>query len=460
VGGTGGGVDGTGQGGRGGDGYLRVEDFDDTVTPAALSGFTDPPATEANVGRQLGLPQGVGQSLFYEAEVVNPEWDSVTIRYVADTNDDDVPEDYAWSFTGTGADGGVPSKLDPPVRVDFNANGVNEDGFFDAEAVDESFYPPCDLVSGRAGLAWDQAADVLLFAPGEDCTRIHRLDPATLAPVAAGAQFILLPVIPSTGTSKLDIVSLAVDSLGGEIFLLERVTRRVHVIDLLTGDYKRRISVPLDLQGPIAYDPAGDLLLMVDNRGDRILAFEPRDASATDPGTTDWAPPAAVNQFGLSRDGLALPIHLVGLAVDVAGSTLWCSDGMAGTLLQVDYSPGTEGDSLSGVHGFAPLAFNGAGVLPSALAYDGGSLFLVHATDPLDSRLQALSPAAVSLVGADLVLAGFGTTLPEAVRSIGDGDKFLRFRLVIDGAYDASDGTQFRGVRIDSIEFTYENKAF
>ncbi len=460
VGGAGGGVAGTGQGGAGGDGFLRMENFDDTITVADLAGFTQPAAAELNVGRQLGQPQGVGQSVFYEALVVNPEWDQVVIGYVADTDQDDVAESFAWSFLDSGPDGGVAGKLDPPVRVVFDTTGVNDDGFFDGTDVDTSFYPPCDLVSGRAGLAHDAATDVVLYAPGEDCTRIHRLDPATLAPTVNGSAFIPLPLIPDSGTSLLDVVSLAVDSTGGELFLLERRTRRVHVLDLTTGDYLRRIQLPLDLQGPMAYDPAGDLLVLADNLGERVATFEPRDALATDPGTTDWAPLAPLDQFPLSRDGVTLPLHLVGLALDSAGSTLWCADGMAGTLFQVSYAPGSQGESLTGVHGFSQLTSGGAGVVPSAVAYDGSSLFLVHATDPADSRVQAIDPASVSLAGADLALAAFGTTLPEPVRSIADGDKFLRFRLVLDGTYDASDGTAFRGVRVESIEFVYENKAF
>jgi hypothetical protein len=210
----------------------------------------------------------------------------------------------------------------------------------------------------------------------------------------------------------------------------------------------------------MTYDPAGDVLLLADNQGERVTAFEPRDASAASPSTTDWSPLAPVDQFPLSRDGVTLELHLVGMALDPSGASLWCTDGTAGTLMQASYLPGSEGESLTGVHAFARLTSGGAGVVPSALAFDGADLYLVHATDPADGRVQALDPATVSLAGADLPLAGFGTLLPEPARSIADGDKFLRFRLVLDGAHDASDGTQFRGVRVESIEFTYENKAF
>ena len=272
AGGTGGGVVGTGQGGAGGTGFARFEDFDDTVNLESLAGIVTPAAAEDNIGRQLGLPQGLGQSLFYMAPVVNPEWDLVQVAYVADTDDDDVAEACSWGFDDTGADGGAQGFLDPPVHLTFNSVPTDESGFFDNSKVNNSFYEACDLVSARAGLAFDAVHGVLLYAPGEVCSRVHRLDPVTLAPTTLGPSIILLPTIPSAATNVIDIVSLGVDTVHSELFLLERVTRRVHVLDLDTGDFKRTITLPLDLQGAMTYDATDDLLLFADNAADRIVS--------------------------------------------------------------------------------------------------------------------------------------------------------------------------------------------
>jgi hypothetical protein len=457
-GGTGGSVAGTGQGGAGGAGFVRVENFDDTLTPALVASFTQPPAELENLGRQLGLPQGVGQSTFYQAAVVNPEWTGVTLKYLADTNDDDVLEPCSWSFDDHGAAGGVQGFLDPPVSVSFNTNDTDDDGFFDGTGVQTGFYPASDLVSARTGLAWDSAGGVLLYSVGEDCGRIHRLDPLTLLPVSSGPKTILVPTIPVTGTDEIDVVSLAVSAVPHELFLLERNTHRVHVIDPDTGSFLRTITLPLDLQGAMTYDPGSDQLLLADDSASRILGFLPRDAAATTPATTDYAPTAPASQFQLERDGTSLDVHLVGLAVDTATPALWCSDAQSRTLFRVSLGA-NKGESLSGVDGFAPLTSGGLGAIPSGLAFDGINLYLVHATNPSDSRVQSLLPSAVSKFGAPLNLASFGTKLPEEPRAIGDGDIFLRFRVIIDGVHEAA-GTSFRTVRVDEVTFTYVNDAF
>ena len=92
----------------------------------------------------------------------------------------------------------------------------------------------------------------------------------------------------------------------------------------------------------------------------------------------------------------------------------------------------------------------GENVVPSALALNGTTLYMIHATDPADARVGDIATAAVSLVGADLVLADFGVLLPEIPRSIADGDPFLRFRVLIDGVHEA-DGTSFSQVRAEQI---------
>jgi hypothetical protein len=189
------------------------------------------------------------------------------------------------------------------------------------------------------------------------------------------------------------------------------------------------------------------------------VSFLPRDPAATDPAGTDYAPLEPVTQFKLSRDGQTLQIHLVGLAHDAAGASLWCTDGMSGTLFQVSLAPGFEGQSVSGSQRFSPLGFAGDGVVPSAVALNGSQLYLLHATEPADTRVQALATSAVSLTGAQLVLTGFGTLMPEKARSIADSEPFIRFRLSLDGVHDA-DGVSFRKVRAESVEFQIENQSF
>jgi hypothetical protein len=135
-------------------------------------------------------------------------------------------------------------------------------------------------------------------------------------------------------------------------------------------------------------------------------------------------------------------------------------DAFAGSVIQIDMSPGNEGTSVSGVHAFAPLQ-DGAGdrVLPSSIALDGTSLFLIHAVDPLDCRIQAIDPGTISLFGAPLTLTSFGTLLPAGARSAVDGELFLRFRVQLTGQPE-SEPTPFDQVRVNDVQLTYENKPF
>ena len=459
-GGEGGGLASFGKGGSGGAGYIRIESFDDDLVPENLANVTFPQVDESNFGRLLGVPQGIGQSLFFETGVLNPAWTDLTVDYVADTNDDDIPEAFTWSVDDTGIDPGVQGFDDPPFRIGFNTAPFGPTGFIDDAQASDSFYPAADLFSARTGLAWDSSSDVVLYAVGEGCSQIHRLDPATLATVASGPPAILLPTIPSVGEAKLNVVSLAVDQINAEIFLLERVTRRVHVIDLATAAFKRTITLPLDLQGAMTYLPAPlDLLVFADDTSDRLVTFAPRDAAAALPQTTDYAPLLPVSQFIVSRDGVPFDIQLVGMAWDNAAQKLWCSDSNQGLLFEVNFASGFEGTSVTGSERLSKLTSGGDGVLPSGIAFKPGSLYLVHATDVADTRIQALPPASVSLTGADLALSTFGVLLPEGARSIADGDVFLRFRISIDGLHDV-DGVSFRNVRIDAIDLTYANEAF
>jgi hypothetical protein len=469
LGGPGGGEATAGQGGAGGGGFIRLEDFHDALLPAAFFQTTSPPVSALNLGRMFGDPQGIGQSLFYTAMVLNPEWREVTVTYLADTDDDGITEEFEWSFAETGATSVPPGLLDPPFEILFNSVGFNDAGFLDSAAVDAVFLPVSDLVSGRTGLAWDATTGVLLHCVGRSVHRIHRLDPATLAPTFDGAQSIELPTIPSAASDVIDVVSLATGGPDAELFLLERSTSRVHVLDLATGQFRRTIVLPIQLDGAMTYlPPPLDLLLLADNRADRLVTFERLDPDTLSL-TQDYAPLVPVSQFEISRDGVMQDLQLVGMAYDASSERLWCTDALANRVFQADLSAGNEGLSQTGSESFSTLLFDldpGAApepvpIIPSAVAFDGTDLFLVHAVDPTDGRVRRLARTDVDAagVGADTVLADFGTLLPEAPFSMDDGRIFLRFRIRLDGSKDAG-ATSFRKVRIDTIELTYDNEPF
>jgi hypothetical protein len=465
-GGEGGGDSNKGKGGRGGAGYIRLESFSDMLGPADLATVSVTPVDESNFGRFLGTPAGVGQSTFYESLFVNPEYDAITIEYLADTDGDTIQEALQWSFTDTGVGGGPDGFDDPPVRVLFNSVRSNDIGFIDSARLTDRFFEAADLVSGRAGLVYDDLSDVVLYSPGKDSTQLHRLDPVTLAPVLTGPPKIIFPAFPGTADPAIDIISMAVDTIASppELFLFERVTSKVHVIGLTTGVYHRTLTLPLDVGGAMVYDPDNDLLVFADNRNNRFVTFAPRDDLALDPMTEDFAPLNFESTFTVVRDGTTLEFEIVGLAYDgtvPSNPRLWCTDSMRGQLYQISLEPGFEGTSMSGGGGerFSSLKNGADTVIPSAVAFDGASLALLHATDPTDSRLGAIDPADVSETEADLVLAGFGTLVPEPPRSYADADQFLRFLLIIDGGHDAGP-VSFRNVRVDTLTVDYENKSF
>jgi len=461
AGGAGGSQTGFGLGGTGGAGFIRLENFDDTLDPLVLQGVTEPPVSPVNIGRMLGLPQGVGQSLFFQSLVVNPEFTNLTVHYLADTDGNLVPENHAWSFSSSGISGGPSNHEDPPFRIVFNDVGTDNNGFLDSAAETSVFFKPSDLVSARTGLAFDAVNGVLLYSVGERATQLHRLDPATLLPVTTGAATIVLPSIPSVSENAIDLASIAVDSTGPdtEIFLLQRVERKVHVMDLETAAFLRTITLPVEVQGAMAYDSTHDVLVLANNTDGTLVTFTPRNVFAPDPVTTNYAPLAPIATFPLTHDGAALDSELTGMAYDAATTSLWCVDAMAGTLFQVSLAPGSEGSSVTGLQRFSPLTSGGQGVVPSSVAFSGTSLFLVHATDIEDCRVAAVAPASVSLAGAPLNLASFGTLLPEGANAISDGVTYLRFRIVIDGVHN--DGvTQFGTVRVDDVDLTYENRPF
>ena len=478
AGGAGGGEAGSGQGGAGGAGFIRVENFADSLSPAALSQFTTPAVTEENVGRMFGVLQGVGQSLFYQTGFVNPEWSSVTVEYFADTDGDFVTEPFLWGFGDTGAfsttDPEPPGEpvpfpdglAAPPIRLQVNSVGFGPDGFLDTESQSSVFYEAYDLVSARVGMAWDPAGGVLLYSVGEGARRVHRLDPATLLPVAVGPKTILFPSIPSVGSDTLDLLSIAAGGPDNELYLLERDTFRVHVIALATGVFRRTIQLPVVVTGALTYlPPPVDRLVVADNRNDQLLVFRPRDPGGSL--TLDYAPTGPEAQYDLRRDTDLLDGEIVGLAWDASNETLWCTDARAGRLFQVSLAAGTEGVSIPVHCAFSTLVFDEPGpappvsVVPSALGFDGNSLFAVHAVDRDDARVLRLTQGDVDPggTGADTVLSGFGTLLPEAPTSITDGDLFLRFKLLVDGEA-VSGSTVFGNVTVDHVRFVIENQDF
>src|SRR4029453_13138639 len=107
-------------------------------------------------------------------------------------------EPYLWGFSDTGAFSttnpqppGQPvpfpdGLMAPPIRLQINTVGFGQDGFLDTASQSSVFYEAYDLVSARAGLAFDAAAGVLLSCVGEGAHRVIRLDPSTQEPVAVG----------------------------------------------------------------------------------------------------------------------------------------------------------------------------------------------------------------------------------------------------------------------------------
>jgi len=466
-GGTGGGTSGSGQGGRGGAGYIRFENFDDDLDPAQISVVTDPPLDETNVGRFLGDPQGVGQSLFYSSMLANPEYDAVTVTYVADVTNTDTmttEEDkvVTWRFDDEGITA-TDDLLDPPFRIRFNAVPPDSAGLLDTDAVVTDFFSPADLVSARADLAHDPVKGVVYAVPGEETSTVSRLDEDTLSPLTPDS--LPLPVIPSTGTTSLDVLSIAVDADADEILLLERSTGLVHVIDGTTGAFKRTITLPITPLGAVAYDPTDELLLVADNAKNQVLGFPTIETDDL----TDFAPSSFSLQFDLRRDGVRLETEFTGLAVDAASDTLWAADAVTGLLVEFDLADGVEGTSLTGTHGATVLATATSGVVLSGLAFTGADLVLTHCVDPTDCRVFTIEPATVPTDGSQTTVASFGSPLPQTAESVMDGDQFIRFRIVLDGVKNATDGSiyvladgpiQFRSVRIEAITLEIANKAF
>ncbi len=456
IGGEGGGAEGSGRGGDGGSGYIRFETANDNLLALEVTGITDPPVDESNMGRLLADPSGVAQSRFYQAIVANAEYDAVIVDYFADTNGDTVLEPLRWEFTDNGISGGFQGFEEPPFRFLVNGVGVTGQGFIDAEDIDDGFYLASDMVAGRPGLAFDPTRGHLLHARGRATVRVDRLDPDTFQ-LADSPIFLPTELVPPN--EPIDLLSLTVSDLDRELYLLERLSRSVHVVDLDTGAFKRTITLPRILQGGISYHPALDRLILVDNEQDQLVVVRTVDPTAAEPFLTSFIVLEAEAVYPIRRDGDFLDVEFTGLAYDAGSEALWALDPFDTELMQIDFAPGSEGISTAGVQARAETVSNGARAVMSGLAFDGTELFLVHAVDPLDCRAIAIDPASVDLFGGDLDLPSFGTLLPTGSRSVVDGDIFFRFRIELTGG-DEDGPVVFERVRIDSVSVRYENKPF
>ena len=468
-GGLGGGTDGQGRGGDGGSGWVRFESFTDNLKIGPFSGLTIPVVGQENLGRLVGEPRSVAQSLFYFAGLANPEVDSVSVSYTADTDGDGIAESgHTWSFDAAGRQGGVGDFAIPPFRFLFNPTTVDSNGFLDVEAASPTFYEAYDLVSGRTGLVFDSSAGSLLYMPGRTATIVHCL---------SGCGDVALPDLPGVDGFAIDITSMAIGP-GRELFLLEQATGRVHVVDLDSGLPLRTITLPVILEGAMTYvadalDPADDRLVFASNRTDFLATLRPSDPDAADPATSDYAPAAPEGVFPVSRDGLALDIEITGLTHDPASNTLWCVDALSGVLFQLDWAPGNQGTSDSTLgHPYVSLQRAGGGVVPSSLAYDGASLQLVVATDPDSTSLYTIAPGSLDVTpgvfaGAPLDLPVLPAIpfLPEVARPIAAGRSYMRFRMTLDGLFDDvlhESGTpvSFRKVAVDLVHLELRNAGF
>jgi hypothetical protein len=465
-GGEGGSLEGLGLGGNGGVGWIRFENFLDTLLPSSFFGLTNPVLGAENVGRLVGLPHSVAESRFYNSGISNPELESLVVSYSADIDEDGVSETgLSWSYLESGQSGGAGDFLRPPFRFVFNPTKVDINGVLDIGGASPTFYEASDLVSGRAGFVFDATENALLYSIGESTSVIHDL---------TGSTDLALPDIPSVGGSQLDIVSMAVGGAVSELYLLERGAGLVHVFNRATGLFQRTISLPSVLEGAMVFVPGAmtedDRLLIAANRSDLLVSIPTTDPLAGDPLTADFTVPHAENMFRIQRDAKALDFEFTGMAYDAATQTVWAVDPMArygagsSMLIQFSVADGSKGLSMNGVHGFARIVDGGVPSVASAVAFDGISLHILRSTDPDVTIRVAVDPVTVSLVGADLELPNSIVGLPEVARSIADGKTYLRFQLLVIG--DAMDPDHesgpvtFGDVVIDEVELVTRNVSF
>jgi len=461
AGGAGGGVADQGQGGQGGAGQLRFETFNDNLIVPSFTGLTDPAISEENLGRLVDDPRSLGQSRFFNTFLANPEVESLLVTYDADTDGNDVVETgLTWGFSASGADGGAGDLDRPPFRFSFNWTTVDSNGFLDPTQASSTFYPVYDLFSARTGLVYDANIASLLYAPGEIATQINCL---------AGCATQVLPVIPGVAGTAVNIVSMAIDEGENELFLLERATGKVHVINRGTGTFLRTITLPAKLEGAMSYVERGlqEWLIIADNRQDLLVAFSARNAGALDPPTADFSPDSPLGVFSVVRDGVPIDIEFTGMAYSAIGLVLTAVDALSGMLISFDFSIGNEGISTMGAHALARLTHNGVNVLPSSVAWDPNLLELsvIVATDPDGSSLWKLNPFTLPTDGSELALSVTPDMpmLPETARPIAAGKIFMRFRVELDGLFDDLDHAppvSFRRIAVDSFALSLRNAGF
>ncbi|MED5330882.1 MAG: hypothetical protein VX916_06285, partial [Planctomycetota bacterium] len=463
-----------GRGGKGGGGYIRIETLDDSVDVSGLAAFTEPAVTASDVGRMFGLPQGVGQSIFFDTQILNPHFDGIAVNYKADIGSGE--ESFAWVFgeDGVVGDPTLPPPAgtfdNPPFKIECNSIELNDVGFLDSASVNTRFLEPADLISARTGLVYD--GSVLLYCTGRDTTQIHRLDPVTLLPDGT-TPTLDLPTIPSVGDDELDVVSMAVDGL--ELFLLERLTGKIHVFDLTVSPitFLRTITLPpAQIYNGAMSAISGDQLALADNVNNRLAVIPQLDPISSTVTTDFSASIVALHRVIVTStdpflDGLVYDMHVTGMAYDVDNDLLWCVDATAGLLYEVTLVAGFEGQCTAASQRLARLQVSAApyqGFIPSAVAFDkdaaGEKLFLIHAVDPAALRVFKVEETDVPMAHGGLtVVPTGGVAPPESARAFHDGNQFLRFKISIDGLHDEF-STNFRQVRIDDVTLSMKNQAF
>jgi len=467
AGGQGGGVGGHGRGGNGGDGWLRFETFDDDLVLANFAGLTEPDINPENLGRLVGSPQSLAQSLFYFSGLANPELESLLLTYDAEV-DGVFQTGLTWSFDGGGRDGGMGDYDRMPFRFSFNPTSLNSNGFLDVAGASPTFYEAYDLVSGRTGLTFDAVSGSLRYAPGRVATIVYCL---------SGCGDVALPQFPGATSFAVDMTGMTMGA-DRELYLLEQATGRVRVVDLDTGLLLRTLQLPVVLEGALTYvsdgvDPDNDRLVLAANRQNLLAVIRPWDPDAADPVNSDYTPNGPDSVHVVSREGTGLDIEFTGLAYDGATQSMWAVDALSGVLMQFDWTAGNEGESDSTLgHPYVALTRSGAGVVPSALAFDGTTLHLTVATDPSATSLFSIDPAALDVnagqfEGAAHDLPALPTIpfLPELARTLAAGESFLRFRITLDGLFvddlhSSGAPVSFSAVSLDEVLLEMSNASF
>jgi hypothetical protein len=463
IGGSGGSSEGNGLGGSGGNGWIRLETFDDELTPSSYDSVAQPTLGEENLGRLIGTPRAVGESRFYSSGLANPSFESVSVVYDADTDGDGLVETgLSWSFDANGPDGGPEGFDRPPFRFLLNPTVLGINGSLDVAAASSTYYEPYDLVSGRAGFVYDPTVGRLLYSAGERAELIRDL---------GGGGDLAFPDFPAADSDIINVASMAYGGPNNELFLLERGAPHIYVLDAATGALNRTIFLPRVIEGGMAYISNGintlfDRIVIADNRSELLVTFRRADPDLGFPLTMDYRPGMPAEVVPLRRGSDFLPMEITGMAFDLGRFSIWAVDAFNSELIEFSVLPEFFGISLKGVHHRVQLTDGGVPFVPSALAFDGSLLHLLRATDPEVTTRLTIDPADVSLAqdGGVYDLVGKPDALPDIAHSIVSGKTFLRFRLPIDGLFDdpshPSGPVSFSDVRIDSVNIIARNVKF